>query len=679
MTNKKFKKAVSLMMATGMAMSCFATTNAFAATEKDNVFSGNTSLQVSTEKTNRAYELYQIFAGNYHRTSEGAEILTDVTWGKSTSPYSDKILTALTADKLSDGTANPLKTLFKTTDTADTVAETVKEFGTDTDKLDVFAAIVADVLAQQDQVEKISENKYNDMTGEDTYNYLFDNIATGYYLVKEVPNSDNDEKDRTYSKYMVNVVGGDGTEIDTKETDAPTITKGILTGDEDVPETKTVDESVTTKKDEAVGDTVEYRLDSKVPDMNGYSKYFYIVNDTLAKGLDLNEKSFVITVGDTTLTQIDKDKATADNTDPTFYTEVTKDTTTGKTSLKIVLCNFIQYTAGQKITIRYDAVVNENIQYGSSNANLNAVDLTYSNNPNYDYKGVNEPDGDDDKAETNTTPESKTYVYSAAIEIIKQDDNENRLKGAEFKITDAGTDTNLNTVVKVTQKHTPVGYASQYADDSDAVVYYKKNDGSFTTGKPQANTTIYAKECVHYTQDGKIDITGGYYKLADKDEYVAISDADTDTSKYVTDYVAYTRTETQELVKKGTGDYVGTVGENGALILEGLAAGTYKIEETKAPSGYNKLDDPITVTVTFNPNESYIWSYYDNTSNKYTEDNPATNASGIYELHITNKEGSKLPSTGGMGTTIFYIVGSALVLSSGVLLVTKKRMKKSDK
>jgi fimbrial isopeptide formation D2 family protein/LPXTG-motif cell wall-anchored protein len=662
-----------------MAMSCFATTNAFAATEKNNVFSGNTSLQVATEKTNRAYELYQIFAGNYHKTSTNAEILTDVTWGKSTSPFADKILAALKADTLSDGSANPLKDLFADDTEADEVAETVKEFGTDTDKLDVFAAIVANVLDQQDQVEKITDNKYSNKTGEETYNYLFDNIATGYYLVKEIPNSDNEDTDITYSKYMVNVVGGDATKIRTKESDAPTITKGILTGDEDVAETTTVDESVTTKKDEAVGDTVEYRLDSAVPDMNGYSKYFYIVNDTLAKGLDLKEDSFAIKVGDTTLTQIDKKDATADNKTASFYTEVTKDTAAGTTSLKIVLCNFIQYTAGQKITIRYDATVNENIQYGSSNANLNAVDLTYSNNPNYDYKGVNEPDGDDDKAETNTTPESKTYVYSAAIEIIKQDDNENRLTGAEFKITDAGTDTNLNTVVKVTQEHTPVGYASQYADDSDTVVYYKMNDGSFTTDKPEPDTTIYAKECVHYDKEGNVDLNGGYYKLADGDDLVEISTTTADTSKYVTDYVAYTRTEKQELVKKGTGDYVGTVGENGALILEGLAAGTYKIEETKAPSGYNKLDDPITVTVTFNPNESYIWSYYDNTSDKYTKESPSKNASGIYELHITNKEGSKLPSTGGMGTTIFYVVGSALVLSSGVLLVTKKRMKKSDK
>jgi LPXTG-motif cell wall-anchored protein len=205
------------------------------------------------------------------------------------------------------------------------------------------------------------------------------------------------------------------------------------------------------------------------------------------------------------------------------------------------------------------------------------------------------------------------------------------------------------------------------------------NDGSFTTDKPEPDTTIYAKECVHYDKEGNVDLNGGYYKLADGDDLVEISTTTADTSKYVTDYVAYTRTEKQELVKKGTGDYVGTVGENGALILEGLAAGTYKIEETKAPSGYNKLDDPITVTVTFNPNESYIWSYYDNTSDKYSESSPSKNSSGIYELHITNKEGSKLPSTGGMGTTIFYVVGSALVLSSGVLLVTKKRMKKSDK
>ena len=53
--------------------------------------------------------------------------------------------------------------------------------------------------------------------------------------------------------------------------------------------------------------------------------------------------------------------------------------------------------------------------------------------------------------------------------------------------------------------------------------------------------------------------------------------------------------------------------------------------------------------------------------------------SGAYEdtmggVQITNKSGTELPSTGGTGTTIFYVLGSILVVAAGVLLVTKKRM-----
>ena len=85
----------------------------------------------------------------------------------------------------------------------------------------------------------------------------------------------------------------------------------------------------------------------------------------------------------------------------------------------------------------------------------------------------------------------------------------------------------------------------------------------------------------------------------------------------------------------------------------GLKNGTYTLEEKTVPAGYNKLTDqtiPINATT------------YDNDNLKKS-------------VTVTNKAGAVLPSTGGMGTTIFYVVGAILVIGAGVLLVVRRRMR----
>lgn len=106
---------------------------------------------------------------------------------------------------------------------------------------------------------------------------------------------------------------------------------------------------------------------------------------------------------------------------------------------------------------------------------------------------------------------------------------------------------------------------------------------------------------------------------------------------------------------------------NGNITFEGLDAGTYYLEETKAPVGYNKLTAPITVVIS-----SHLPDAADGTASyTVTADGAETSS---YTVRVENKAGTELPSTGGIGTTLFYVIGGGLMVAAIVLLVTKKRM-----
>lgn len=105
---------------------------------------------------------------------------------------------------------------------------------------------------------------------------------------------------------------------------------------------------------------------------------------------------------------------------------------------------------------------------------------------------------------------------------------------------------------------------------------------------------------------------------------------------------------------------------NGNIKFEGLDAGTYYLEETTAPTGYNKLTAPITVVIeSILPTKGGAVSYTVKANNVEAPD---------YIVRVENKAGTELPSTGGIGTTIFYVVGGGLMVAAAILLITKKRM-----
>ena len=175
------------------------------------------------------------------------------------------------------------------------------------------------------------------------------------------------------------------------------------------------------------------------------------------------------------------------------------------------------------------------------------------------------------------------------------------------------------------------------------------NNGSVTS---ETTTYSYSFDLVKTDSDGTL-LAGAKFKLyADKNC--------TNEIKLVSD-----GTNAYRVAKTGEAgvDSIET-NANSALTIKGLkGTTTYYLKEIEAPKGYNELENAFEFTIA----DANVSSNLNETSNKWVEGN----STGI---HIINNAGTTLPSTGGMGTTVFYVVGGGLMAVAVVLLVTKKRM-----
>ncbi|MGM9579318.1 MAG: isopeptide-forming domain-containing fimbrial protein [Evtepia sp.] len=116
--------------------------------------------------------------------------------------------------------------------------------------------------------------------------------------------------------------------------------------------------------------------------------------------------------------------------------------------------------------------------------------------------------------------------------------------------------------------------------------------------------------------------------------------------------------------------------EGTTFTFSGLDDGNYRLTETKTPAGYNTID-PIEFTVTaghdvLSDNPALTSLSGNVTTGEITFTSDTTE--GSLTTNVVNQSGATLPETGGIGTTIFYVLGAVLVVGAGVVLVTKKRM-----
>lgn len=441
-------------------------------------------------------------------------------------------------------------------------------------------------------------------------------VAQGYYVILDSITGDAPEGS-TISKYMVQVVG-----------DVAINTKAQQTTSQ-----KTVSDanSATAKFTEAnIGKEKTFYLLATLPeDYTAYTAFYMNFRDTMhhmdfvsltgvtvkhnvksTEGAD-GKKVYDPSTGEVVATINAQEGDDAINgyklTAPTApdENEVT-DTVSNNLSVEIKDLKQIvtDAQAGDCVIVEYKAKLNSTALVNA--ANVNEFDLVFSNDPNSTVK----PGGPNDNPDipTGVTPKDQADLYTTEIELLKVDGTTGDiLTGAEFTLTG---DTN-NVVIKTATVFTV----------SENGEYWKLKNGTYTKDDPATH---------------------------DADRYESI---ETKYAPTVTTEVVGTPTKT---------DIKAEVGADGKVTFTGLGEGTYTLTESKAPAGYNEMDDK-TFKITF-----------DVSSKTFSV------SEGLDSLVATieNFSGSTLPSTGGIGTTIFYIIGGILVIGAAILLVTKKRMSK---
>lgn len=219
-------------------------------------------------------------------------------------------------------------------------------------------------------------------------------------------------------------------------------------------------------------------------------------------------------------------------------------------------------------------------------------------------------------------------------------------KGKTFTVTYYAK---VNTNAVVTEKNS-------------AHLEYGNKPGETTTTTPsEAKTPTYPLDILKIKKGSGEKLAGAKFRL-----YSSEADAKAnDESKAIKvspvvagaagNYVVDPASSTTEF------ESVASINEKGYnLHVNGLAAGNYWLVETEAPAGYNKLTDPIKVTITKGEGEE--WTVQKN-------DTPEEDKI----IDVENSTGSLLPSTGGMGTIIFAVIAAILVLGVAVSFIRDKR------
>lgn len=203
---------------------------------------------------------------------------------------------------------------------------------------------------------------------------------------------------------------------------------------------------------------------------------------------------------------------------------------------------------------------------------------------------------------------------------------------------------------------------------NDVYLEFSNNPNSDSNGEtgttPKDEVVVFTFELDVTKVDGAdntIKLEGAEFKLQNAEGKWAVVDEEKKVTSWADDQ---------------DGGSTLTSDKDGFFKIVGLEDGTYNLVETKAPTGYNQLKDPIVIVITSEYDEEGVKTLTIKVDNgEATNGTPST---GVVKTTVENNSGAVLPETGGIGTTIFYAVGGLLVVAAVILLVTKKRMASAE-
>lgn len=587
-------------------------------------------ITITNDQPNHEFSAYQIFGG-VTASTDGVTDFSQLQWGAGIDK--SDFIKSLKADP---GFGHYFTGFDNTNPDPAGVAERIAL----TNKLQVVAAYAYESVTTPAYV---TSNTKDTPPANGVYTLTVN--APGYYLILDNAIGDLSATDSISHYFMLKVV--DNVTIAPKNQANPTMTKKVVDNNDSAATAFVFNMDSTYENleglnwidaaDHDVNDTVLYRIKITLPsagdEMTGegggfeaYKNYKIQLTDTVSPGLTIDNSSIRLFIGGREIEQFQFNQN--DKFDGNLITESYPHITEENNVISLLISNVkaapFSAKGGETICLYYNCILNQNAVIGDV-GNPNTVKMVYSNDP----KDENHTGSIED---TNVV-----FTYSLLINKVDGDNNGAPLPGANFRLDKLFA----SYIVKV-----PTGNVAFY--DSD----FNGGKGRIWFDIPTAK---YYKNTVTKEVVKETNAPGGNWELI--------------PTKEAGSGVTNVWVETKPKNTSGT-----------TFSYSGIDDGSYLLTETVTPTNYNSID-PITFQVV--STKAQDPARPELTGLQVTGEGglvlqgfvvDKTNNSNSITATIQNSKGSRLPSTGGSGTTLIYILGILLVVGAGAALVVKTRM-----